>query len=133
METIKVLLVDDDEDLVADLSERIRKENFESDFALNGEHAIELIHNQIPDVLVLDLRMPGMDGFEVLQQVKKINPEVQVIILTGYGTLKDKLKALMLGAFEVLDKPVAVGELINTIKDAYGKRLKITSCINHLK
>jgi len=124
METIKVLLVDDDEDLVVTLSQRIKKRNFESDFALNGEHAIELIHNQVPDVLVLDLRMPGMDGFEVLRQVKKTKPDVQVIILTGYGTLEDRLKALSLGAFELLDKPVAIDELISTIKAAYENRKK---------
>jgi len=126
METIKVLLVDDEKDFVVTLSDRIKKRNFESDFALSGERAIELVHNQVPDVLVLDLKMSGMDGFEVLRHVKQTNPDTQVIILTGYGTLEDRLKALSLGAFELLDKPVTINELIRTIEAAYQKVKRIS-------
>lgn len=71
MKPIKVLRVDDEEDFVTTLSDRIREYKFESDTALSGEQAIELVANQVPDVMVLDLKMPGFEGLEVLRQVKK--------------------------------------------------------------
>ena len=77
MKPIKVLLVDDEEDFVTTLSDRIREHRFESDTALNGEQAIELVANQVPDVMVLDLKMPRLDGLEVLRQVKKKHPDIK--------------------------------------------------------
>ena len=119
MKPIKVLLVDNEEDFVTTLSDRIREHRFESDTALNGEQAIELVANQVPDVMVLDLKMPRLDGLEVLRQVKKKHPDIQVIILTGHGSFQDRLAAMSLGVFAFLEKPLDFDKLVRTIKAAY--------------
>jgi DNA-binding response OmpR family regulator len=72
MKQIKILLVDDEEDLVRTLSERMNMRNFGTDIALNGEAALKLVENEVPDVMVLDLKMPGIDGMEVLRRIKNI-------------------------------------------------------------
>ena len=83
-EDIKILLVDDEKQFVDTLAERLSMRGFEARVAYDGPQALKAVE-QPTDVIVLDLRMPGMDGFEVLRNVKKSNPQVQVIILTGHG------------------------------------------------
>ena len=78
--------------------------------------------NQVPDVMVVDLKMSHLDGLEVLRQVKQKHPDVQVIILTGYGSFQDKLKAISLGAFAFMEKPLDFDELVRTIKAAYQEK-----------
>ncbi|MEW6113029.1 MAG: response regulator, partial [Thermodesulfobacteriota bacterium] len=78
----------------------------------------------VPDVMVLDLKMPGIDGMEVLKRVRKAYPQVQVIILTGHGSEKDEAEARRLGAFAYLQKPVDIEKLIRTLKDAYKKKMQ---------
>jgi len=126
MENIRILLVDDEEEFVRALSERIKMRDLGSDIALNGEQALEIVENQVPDVMVLDLRMPGIDGMEVLRRVREKYPEVQVIILTGHGTDKDEKEARKLGAFDYLQKPADIDSLIKTIKKAYKKKFERT-------
>lgn len=121
---IKILLVDDEQEFVKTLAERIQLRDLGSDIALNGEEALELVKDQVPDVMVLDLRMPGIDGMEVLKRVRKEYPEVQVIILTGHGTHKDEKEARKLGAYEYFQKPVDVDKLVKTIKDAYRRKFE---------
>lgn len=123
MEQIRILLVDDEEEFVKTLSERIQMRNLDSSIALNGKEAMEAMNARVSDVMVLDLRMPGMDGFEVLRQVKKTYPEVQVIILTGHGSDKDENETRRLGAFEYLKKPVGIDQLIQTIHRAYKSKI----------
>ena len=125
MEAIKVLLVDDEEDFVTTLSDRIRKRRLESETAMNGEQALELVVNQLPDVMVLDLKMPGIDGMEVLRQIKMTHPEVQVIILTGHGSADEQMKARLLGAYAYLEKPVNIDVLVQSIKAAYQNKMKL--------
>ena len=119
MEEIKVLLVDDEDDFVKSLSERIQMRDLESDVAFNGEQALSLLGEDIPDVLVLDLKMPGLDGMEVLRRVRKTYPDLQVIMLTGHGSEKDEEEARRLGAFEYLQKPTEIDKLVEIIKKAY--------------
>jgi DNA-binding NtrC family response regulator len=121
---IKILLVDDEQEFVNTLAERIQLRDLGSDIALNGEEALELVKDQVPDVMVLDLRMPGIDGMEVLRRVRKEYPEVQVIILTGHGTDKDEKEARKLGAYEYFQKPVDVDKLVHTIRDAYRRKFQ---------
>ncbi|MCP4748985.1 MAG: response regulator [Desulfobacteraceae bacterium] len=118
-EQIKVLLVDDEEEFVKSLAERIKLRKLKSDVALNGEEALRYIEDQVPDVMVLDLKMPGIDGFEVLRKVKKTYPQVQVIILTGHGSVKDEMEVRRIGAFGYLKKPTDINILIENIKRAY--------------
>jgi len=119
MKEIKVLLVDDEEDFVKSLSERIKMRELNSDVALDGEEALRLVDEEVPDVMVLDLKMPGIDGMEVLRRVKKAYPQVQVIMLTGHGSEKDEKEARRLGAFEYLEKPTSIDTLIKHIKRAF--------------
>jgi len=123
-DNIKILLVDDEEEFVKTLSERIKMRELGSHIAHDGEQALKLVENEVPDVMVLDLRMPGIDGMEVLQRVKKTYPDVQVIILTGHGSEKDEEEARRLGAFEYLQKPVEVDTLVNKIRRAYRQKVE---------
>jgi DNA-binding NtrC family response regulator len=123
---IKILLVDDEKEFIDTLSERIKMRELEPDVAMNGEEALKLVSDQIPDVMVLDLRMPGIDGMEVLRRVRKEYPDVQVIILTGHGTKKDEKEARKLGAYEYLQKPVDIDKLVKTIKKAYKRKIENT-------
>ena len=119
MKNIKVLLVDDEKDFVNSLSERIQMRELDSKIAYDGEQALELVTDEIPDVVVLDLRMPGIDGLEVLERLKKNYPNVQVIILTGHGSDEDEKVSKRLGAYDYLQKPVSIDKLIRSIKSAY--------------
>ncbi len=119
MKNIKVLLVDDEKDFVNSLSERIQMRELDSKIAYDGEQALELVTDEIPDVVVLDLRMPGIDGLEVLDRLKKNYPDVQVIILTGHGSEEDERVSQRLGAYDYLQKPVNIDKLIRSIKGAY--------------
>jgi DNA-binding response OmpR family regulator len=119
MEKIKVMLVDDEEEFVTTLSNRINKRDFSSSVAYSGEQALQIVDDQVPDVMILDLKMPGIDGMEVLRRVKRAYPKLQVIILTGHGSENDKKEALLLGAFRYLHKPVRIDDLISQIIEAH--------------
>jgi len=118
----KFLLVDDEVEFVQTLSERLKTRNLESAIAYDGEQALDRIQFEIPDVIVLDLRMPGIDGIETLRRIKQSDPSIEVIILTGHGTDKEKIAAEELGAFAYLRKPVNVNELAQIMKEAYARR-----------
>jgi len=111
MEKIKVMFVDDEEEFVTTLSARIQRRDFSASVAFTGEQALQIVDDHVPDVMILDLKMPGIGGMEVLRRVKKAYPNVKVIILTGHGSEKDKKEALSLGAFSYLQKPVKIDEL----------------------
>ncbi len=121
MKKMKILLVDDEKEFVETLSERMAMRDLASDIALNGEEALQMVEDDAPDVMVLDLKMPGIDGMEVLRKVKKAYPDVQVIMLTGHGSEKDEAEARRLGAFEYLQKPTGVDKIVQTIKRAFKK------------
>ncbi len=125
MQDFKVLLVDDEEEFVRSLSERIEMRNIGPEVALSGEQALKKIAEKSPDVIVLDLKMPGMHGLEVLEIVKKTYPQIQVIILTGHGSDDDERRAYELGAFEYLHKPVALEKLMASLKRAYTRKKEI--------
>jgi len=118
----KVLLVDDEKEFVQTLSERLKNRNLESSIAYDGEQALEMLERDVPDVIVLDLLMPGIDGIETLRRVKQSHPEVEVIILTGHGSDREQSAAEDLGAFAYLRKPVNVNELAQVMKQAYARR-----------
>ena len=124
MEKIKILLVDDEKEFVETLSERIRMRDHDSAVALNGEQALKKIDDDLPDVVVLDLKMPGMDGMEVLRRIRKAYPKVQVIMLTGHGSEKDEEEARKLGVFEYLQKPIDIETLMKKVKKAYKKKFE---------
>lgn len=121
MKEFKILLVDDEVDFVKTLAERLSVKqvaNRPPGVAMSGEEALKSLEDEAPDVMVLDLRMPGIDGMEVLKRVKQHYPDVQVVILTGHGSDKDREEAERLGAFDYLEKPVNIDTLVGTIKKA---------------
>jgi DNA-binding NtrC family response regulator len=126
MKEFKVLMVDDEEDFVTTLSERMKMRDVDSDVALDGEQALQRVEDDIPDVMVLDLKMPGIDGLEVLRRVRKAYPQIPVVILTGHGSEKDEAEARRLGAFEYLQKPVDIEKLIRTLRKAYKSKVENT-------
>jgi len=124
MKEMKVLLVDDEEEFVKSLSERLEMRDVKSGVALNGEAALRTLDEDLPDVMVLDLKMPGMDGMEVLRRAKKAYPGVQIIMLTGHGSEKDEKEARRLGVFEYLQKPVSIEKLMKTVTEAYKSKFQ---------
>ncbi len=120
----KVLLVDDEEEFVKALAERLQMRDLNSETVLDGEQALSFVDKKEPDVMVLDLRMPGIDGIDVLKKVKKTYPNIQVIVLTGHGTEKDEERARELGAFDYLEKPVDIDKLVDRMKKAYRRKLE---------
>jgi CheY-like chemotaxis protein len=117
----KLLLVDDERTFAQTLSERLSLRDIGSLVAYDGESALNLIKEEEPEVMILDLKMPGIDGIEVLKRVKQTNPQIEVIILTGHGSEVDRQRCLELGAFAYLEKPVDVNLLSETIKKANEK------------
>ena len=117
-EGLKVLFVDDEEDFVRTMAERMEMRNLGSEVALSGQEALDMLQEDVPDVMVLDLRMPGLDGLEVLRRVKTTHPQVEVVIMTGHGSDQDEEEARRLGAFDYLRKPVEFGQLMETIRSA---------------
>jgi DNA-binding response OmpR family regulator len=126
MKDMKVLLVDDEEEFVKALAERLKMRDLRSDTVLDGEGALSYVEDQEPDVMVLDLKMPGIDGMEVLRQVRKAYPNIQVIILTGHGSEKHEEEAKRLGAFDYLEKPVNLDVLVKKMKAAYRRKMEDT-------
>ncbi|MDO5484025.1 MAG: response regulator [Desulfovibrionaceae bacterium] len=118
---IRVLLVDDERRFVETLAERLSMRGLAPRVAHDGEQALAAV--ALPtDVIILDLRMPGMDGFEVLRKVKENNPRVQVIILTGHGGDNEEEMAYRMGACDFLKKPMDIDELLNSIRLACNSR-----------
>lgn len=111
----RVLLVDDEREFVQTLSERLEMRDIGSAIVYDGESALEMIEQDEPEVILLDLQMPGINGIEVLKTVKKTHPEIEVIILTGHGRQKDRDLCMNMGAFAYLEKPVDIDLLSQTI------------------
>ena len=116
---IKVLMVDDEEQFRATTSKILSRRGYETTVAESGEEAIEILKKSPQDVVILDIRMPGMDGHEVLAHLKKIDPDVRVIMLTGHGGGESAKASLEHGAFDYLNKPCDIELLSLKINDAY--------------
>ena len=117
----KILLVDDEREFVHTLSERLQSRDLDAAVVYDGEEALSFVRSDEPEVMVLDLKMPGIDGIEVLRRVKLDHPAVQVIILTGHGSDKEEQEARRLGAFAYLRKPVDIDRLAEVMREAYRK------------
>ncbi len=117
----KVLLVDDEREFVQTLSERLSMRDVGSHVVYDGESALDVVGEDEPEVMILDLKMPGIDGMEVLRRLKAEKSGVQVIILTGHGSEDDRKMCMELGAFAYLQKPVDIEVLSRTLKEAYHK------------
>ena len=121
---IKVLLVDDEVEFVNTLAQRLKMRELVVDTVYDGAQALSFIKKIEPDVIVLDLKMPGLHGIDVLSEIKKIKPAIQVIILTGHGTEKDAVEAKNLGGFDFLRKPADIDLLVAKIKEAFSEKIE---------
>jgi len=123
-QVIKLLIVDDESRFLDAIATRLRKRGFDVKTATNGHDAIELARTDKFDVALLDLKMPGMDGSEVLRQLKQEHRFLEAVILTGHGSLENAVELTKLGAFGYLPKPYELEKLLDTLKEAYEERLK---------
>ena len=120
--SIRVLLIDDEHGYVYVLSKRLSKRGFEVGKASSGSEAFQILRQRNFDVAILDLKMTDMDGIEVLKVLKKMAPELVVIMLTGHGSAEAAHEGIRLGAYDYLTKPCETEELIEIIMEAYDKR-----------
>jgi len=124
MPQTKILLVDDEVEFASALAERLQLRGYDVKTANNALEALALIHTHVPDVIILDLKIPGMDGIETLKTIKKIDPTIEVIMLTGHGDVQSVAEGMKSGVFEYIMKPVDIGELTVKIDNAMKKRTK---------
>jgi DNA-binding NtrC family response regulator len=122
VENSKILVVDDEQEFLDTLAKRLRNRSFEVQTATSGEHALTTLENYHADVVLLDVRMPGMGGIETLSAIKEKYPTVEAIIYTGYADTKTAISVMEIGAFDYLVKPVPIDELVYKLQDAHKKR-----------
>jgi two-component system NtrC family sensor kinase len=120
-EKINLLLVDDEEDFRRTIAKRLRRRGMSPEEAGNGEECLTVIAEHPMDVVVLDVKMPGMNGIEILRRIKEKHPGTEVLLLTGYATTHDGVEGIKAGAFDYLSKPVELEQLIGKIQQAYDK------------
>lgn len=120
---VKVLLVDDEDRFRNVLLRRLTVRGFQVFEAENGDRAIEMTKKERPDVVILDQAMPGMDGTEAFVEIKKIDPLIEVIMLTGQATVEVALDIMKKGAFDYIMKPINIDELLYKIEDAYTRKV----------
>jgi DNA-binding NtrC family response regulator len=133
MDDIKILFVDDETEYLETVIKRMKKRGIDITGANNGAEALQLIQNQPFDVVILDVRMSGMDGIEVLRRIKLSFPLVEVIMLTGHASMEVAIEGMELGAFDYLMKPVDIDDLIYKAQDAYQRRSLQLQKINKVK
>ncbi|MFQ5870166.1 MAG: sigma-54-dependent transcriptional regulator, partial [Candidatus Zixiibacteriota bacterium] len=121
-EDISILLVDDDETYREILKEEMLSLGYNVTHVASGERALEVIASDSFDVVLLDIKMPGMGGIETLRSIKEISPLSEVIMLTGYGTIDSAISSMKLGAYDYLNKPCKVEKLDAIIQKALEKR-----------
>jgi DNA-binding NtrC family response regulator len=120
-----VLLVDDEEEFLDALAERLELRDIAVDTAVNGEIALTKAEKKAFDAVLLDMAMPGMDGIQTLQGLLEINPDLQIILLTGRASLNQAVEAMKLGALDLLEKPADIETLVGRIEEAASKKSKL--------
>ena len=123
MEAMKVLFVDDEIDFLETLMKRMKKRGVDVAGVGSGEKALDYLNKQLVDVVVLDVRMPGIGGINTLREIKKIDPLMEVIMLTGHASIEAAIEGMQSGAFDYLMKPADFDELFYKIQDAFKRRI----------
>ena len=122
MEGLRVLIVDDEEELVSALVERLKLRGFVAHGVTDGSSALAFLEKEPCDVVLLDVKMPGLGGLEVIRRIKAEDPHMEVILLTGHGSVKSVEDGMALGAFDYLMKPVKIDNLVRILTAAGAKR-----------
>ena len=125
----KILLVDDEHEFITTLAERLELRGINARVVFDGESALEAVAAEEPHVMVLDVLMPGIKGLEVLERIKRTNPGVQVLLLTGHGSTRDGIEGMRLGAFDYMMKPLNIDTLIEKMESAidYAQKASATA------
>ena len=121
--TIRLLLVDDEEDFRTTLANRLKRRNLDVADAGSGEEALEIIGQKSFDVAIVDIKMPGMDGIETLRRIKKIDPLLEIILLTGHASVEAGIEGMKSGAYDYIIKPCKVNDLLVKVDDAFRRRM----------
>ncbi len=122
---MKMMLVDDEERFLSTTKKLLSKKGFEVMTATSGPEALDILRAQNIHVVILDVKMPGMDGIETLKAIKRTYPLVEVIMLTGHATVESAVDGLKSGATDYLMKPTDIGEIISKATEAFEKRQRI--------
>jgi len=122
VDAFKVLFVDDEIDFLETLLKRMKKREVSVSGVGSGEDALKFLDDKPADVVVLDVKMPGMDGIQTLRKIKNRYPLIEVIMLTGHASVEVGIEGMELGAFDYLMKPVDIDELLYKVQDAYKKK-----------
>jgi DNA-binding NtrC family response regulator len=117
----RVLIVDDEAELVSALQERLDLRGFRATGVTTGTDALAYLAATECDVVLLDVKMPGLGGLEVIAKIKNEHPQMQVILLTGHGSRRDAEEGMRLGAFDYLMKPIKIGDLVRILHAAAGR------------
>ncbi|MCD6293679.1 MAG: response regulator [Deltaproteobacteria bacterium] len=122
MEKMKMMLVDDEERFLSTTQKLLSRKGYDVLTASSGTEALDLLRTHNVHVVILDVKMPGMDGIETLNAIKRNYPLVEVIMLTGHGTIDSAVEGLKSGATDYLTKPTDVQDIIEKAEEAFGKR-----------
>jgi DNA-binding NtrC family response regulator len=117
-----ILIVDDEVQFLNILAQRLERRGLTVETAESGETALEKVKSKQFDTIILDLFMPGMDGFETLRRIREKDPDIHIIILTGQATVDRSVEAMKMGASDLLEKPVNLNKLMEKIGEALSKR-----------
>jgi DNA-binding NtrC family response regulator len=117
-----VLLVDDEVPFIETMTKRLNKRQLRVLPAYSGREALDKLENNAVDVVILDVKMPGMDGIETLREIKRAHPLVEVIMLTGHATVETAVEGMRLGAYDYLMKPCEIEELLAKVGEAKEKK-----------
>jgi two-component system, response regulator RegA len=122
LKSSKILIVDDQYGIRVLLDEVFRKEGYQTYQAANGKQALELVQNHEPDLVILDMKIPGMDGLDILKHVKAIDPSTSIVVLTGYGSIATALESVRLGAVHYLTKPTDADRILAAFQHGLAAR-----------
>jgi two-component system, OmpR family, response regulator len=123
MDKFKLMIVDDEVDFLETIVKRLKARGIAVTGVGSGYKALEALDGDSPDVIILDVKMPGMDGIETLREIKKKTPLTEVIMLTGHASVESGIQGMQLGAFDYVMKPVALDELLEKVRQAYERKL----------
>ena len=113
-----ILIVDDEEDIRASLGGILEDEGYQVLLAANGAEGLDIVREEVPDLVLLDIWMPGLDGIQTLEQIKQLFPEMTVVMMSGHGTIETAVRATRLGAFDFIEKPFSLDKLLITVGNA---------------
>jgi len=122
MKEMKLMLVDDEERFLESMEKLLKRKGYTIETAASGEQCLEKAENEAFDVVVLDVKMPGIDGVETLKRLKNLRPLTEVVMLTGHGTVENAVEGMRNGAFDYLMKPCDIDTLEKTMGEAYASK-----------